>query len=179
MPTDPTHDRRTMLRLASTLLGGSLLAAPAGANQETTTQTTGTETGEENGLVTVESEQDFDETVGRIEADIENIEALTLLTTVDHAENAQSVGLDLPPTTLLIFGNPQVGTPLMQASRTIGIDLPQKMLVWQDGETVNVTYNDPQYLADRHGIEGRRQQLRAIAEVLRALAEGRTGGGSN
>ncbi len=167
-----------MLRLASALLGGSALAAPSGA-QETTTTTTGTETGGENGLVTVESEQDFEATVERIERGIENTEGLTLVTAIDHAENASSVDLDLPPTTLFIFGNPQVGTPLMQASRTIGIDLPQKMLVWQDGDRVNVTYNDPQFLAERHGIEGRRQQLRGVAQVLRALAEGRAGGGGS
>ena len=88
----------------------------------------GGETGvsEGAGLVTVESSQSFDATVGRIRSAIRNNDALTLMTTVDHAANAQSTGMQLPPTTLLIFGNPNLGTPLMQASRSTAIDLPQE-----------------------------------------------------
>lgn len=124
------------------------------------------------GLVTVESDESVEATVETIEGRIER-SPLTLLTTVDHAANAASVDRELPPTTLLILGNPDVGTPLMQAGRTVAIDLPQKMLVWEDEErAVNITYNDPQYLARRHGIDGQDSRLASIAAALEKLATG-------
>ena len=137
----------------------------------------GGETGvsEGAGLVTVESSQSFDATVGRIRSAIRNNDALTLMTTVDHAANAQSAGMQLPPTTLLIFGNPNLGTPLMQASRSTAIDLPQKTLVWEEEGQVYVTYNDPQYLAARHGIDGQEEILSTIANALESLATGSGG----
>ena len=104
------------------------------------------------GLITLESDADFETTVSRVEPALEE-RGLQLVTTVDHAANADSVDMDLPPTTLFLFGNPAVGTPLMQASRSIGIDLPQKLLVWEADDRVRVTYNDPQYLATRHDLE--------------------------
>ncbi|WP_233710608.1 DUF302 domain-containing protein [Natronococcus pandeyae] len=93
-----------------------------------------------------------------------------LVTTVDHAANAAEVGEQLPPTTLFLFGNPEVGTPLMQASRSVGIDLPQKFLLWEDDGEVFVTYNDPQFLADRHDLEGVDEQLERITGTLEELA---------
>lgn len=122
-------------------------------------------------MFTVSVDGSVDETVERIEADIEE-SPLTLLTTIDHAANAASTDRDLPPTTLLIFGNPDVGTPLMQASRSVAIDLPQKMLVWEDDGQVNVTYNDARYLARRHGIDGQEERLEQINTVLDSLATG-------
>ncbi|WP_132057895.1 DUF302 domain-containing protein [Halorussus amylolyticus] len=186
-------DRRTILRAAFAGASGLALAGTA-AGQETTegdTTASGDETTTEGGeattesdetttgasddagLVTVESDDDFETTVERITGAIEGNENLTLVTTVDHAENAESAGLDLPPTTLLAFGNPQLGTQLMQASRSAAIDLPQKMLVWEaeDG-SVNVTYNDPAWLADRHGVEGRDEVLAQISGALESLATG-------
>jgi uncharacterized protein (DUF302 family) len=188
-------ERRTLLRL----LGASTVAATAGCSTQgdgdggepsattrtsdsttdemTTATTTETESGTETestsdaGLVTVTSDQSFQQTVDRIERDIEGGN-LTLMTTVDHAANAEQAGMDLPPTTLFVFGNPNVGTPLMQASRTMAIDLPQKLLVWEDGEETKVTYNDPTSLADRHGIEGNEETLQKVAGVLERLATG-------
>jgi uncharacterized protein (DUF302 family) len=124
-----------------------------------------------DGLVTVTSDTSVEETISRIENDIEN-SPLTLVTTIDHAANAASVDKDLPSTTLLIFGNPDVGTPLMNSSRSVAIDLPQKMLVWEDAGQTKVTYNDPQYLAQRHGIEGENGRLEQISAVLNNLATG-------
>jgi uncharacterized protein (DUF302 family) len=124
------------------------------------------------GLVTVESSDPFEATVTRITRTIESNPNLTLITTVDHAANAESVGKELPPTTLLLFGNPKLGTPLMQRKRTIGIDLPQKILIWEKEQTVNVTYNDPFYLADRHGITGAEEILTKIATALQKIATG-------
>jgi uncharacterized protein (DUF302 family) len=191
-------ERRQFLRTA--LAGAGLTIAGTAAGQETTTgggeTTAGGETtteGEETtegeattedetttaapatdeGLVTVPSDENVGATVERIEEDIEDSDDLILVTTIDHARNAANAGLDLRPTTLVVFGNPNLGTQLMQASQTAGIDLPQKLLV-REGEdgSVNVTYNDPQWLAERHGIEGREEVLTQISNALRTLATG-------
>lgn len=127
--------------------------------------------GMDDGLVTVTVDESVDATVRRIESDVAG-SPLTLLAAVDHAENAASVDRDLPPTRLLLVGNPDVGTPLMQDARSVAIDLPQKLLVWDDGGRTKVTYNDPQYLARRHGIEDETQRLNRIGSVLNDLATG-------
>ena len=167
--------RRTFLRVAgaaSVATTGIGTAAATGAGDDETDGGTADGSVEEGaGLVTVERTTAFAETVDCIESAIEDQEPLTLLATVDHAENAASVGEDLPPTKLLIFGNPALGTELMQRERSVGVDLPQKLLVWaaEDGG-VNVTYNDPEYLAARHGIEGGDETFETIADALANLA---------
>jgi len=130
-----------------------------------------TETATDDGLVSVSTEDSVEATVDRITGDIE-ASPLTLMTTVDHAENAASVDMELPPTTLLIFGNPEVGTPLIQERRSVAIDLPQKLLVWDNNGETTVTYNDPEYLADRHGITEQDDRLEEIRSVLDGLATG-------
>jgi len=104
------------------------------------------------GLTTVASNGTIDETWDRLLAAIEGSPA-NIAFTVDHEAGADSVGLDLRPTRLVVFGNPNLGTPLMQEKPTIGIDLPLKILVWEDadGDTF-VTTNDIDFLAARHGI---------------------------
>jgi uncharacterized protein (DUF302 family) len=130
-----------------------------------------TDGGTDDGLVTLESDADVDESVARVTDAIDENDALGLMAEVDHAANAETVDRDLPPTTVLIFGNPDLGTPLMQAGRTLAIDLPQKLLVMEreDG-TVTVTYNDPAYLADRHGIDGETDRLDTVSGALASLA---------
>jgi uncharacterized protein (DUF302 family) len=95
---------------------------------------------------------------------------LSVLARVDHAAAAAEAGMDLGPTDLLVFGNPKGGTPLMQANQTMGIDLPLKALVWQDrqGKTW-LGYNDPGWLAARHGVENDKV-LAAMRDMLAALA---------
>lgn len=124
------------------------------------------------GLVTVTSEDAFFATVRRIRNDIETSDDLTLVSVVNHAAAARDAGLDLRPTTLIVFGNAAAGTPLMQEARTFGIDLPQKLLVWRADGVVNVSYNDPHYLADRHGVTGQDELLDDIEAALRQLATG-------
>lgn len=102
---------------------------------------------------------------------IEDNDNLSLMTTVDHAENAESTDYELPPTTVLVFGNPELGTPLMQAGRTLAIDLPQKLLLMEhDDGTVTVSYNNPDYLAERHGIDSDDDRLDTAEEALSSLA---------
>jgi uncharacterized protein (DUF302 family) len=161
-------DRRTFIR--ATGLAGGLAFAGVAAGQETTPEDDDTS---EDGLVTVESDEAFDATVERIESDVEDSGNLSLVTTVDHAENAESAGMDLRPTTLFLFGNPQVGTQLMQRSQSVGVDLPLKMLVWEaEGETVNVTYNDPEWIIERHDIDAPAMIVEQVSSVLESLANG-------
>jgi len=125
----------------------------------------------QDGTVTLQSNYAFDKTIDRLEKVLtEN--GLTIFKKVDHQEGAASVNMDLPPTTVFIFGNPKLGTPLMQCAPTVAIDLPQKMLIWedQDGE-VNLGYNSPDYLKKRHGIEGCDQELQKITGALKKFAQ--------
>jgi uncharacterized protein (DUF302 family) len=92
---------------------------------------------------------------------------LTILARIDHASAAAQVGMELRPTEVLIFGNPRAGTPLMQAAKTLGIDLPLKAMVWQDGEgNTCVAYYEPKWLAQRHGVPV------ALNELLDAMTDG-------
>jgi uncharacterized protein (DUF302 family) len=111
-------------------------------------------TNENNGLVTVRSRLGHSETVAALSAEIQRRGA-TMFATIDHAKGAVDVGMTLRPTTVIVFGNAKAGTPLMQQQQTIGIDLPLKLLVWVDAQgTTQVTYNDPSWIAARHGIAG-------------------------
>lgn len=125
----------------------------------------------ENGLKTRSSPYDVEETAFRLEKNI-NDQGLTLITRVDHSANAEKVGAELKPTQLLIFGNPKVGTPLMKCSPTTAIDLPQKILVWQnDDNQTQITYNQPQYLKKRHDIQGCDEILDKVSVVLKDITE--------
>jgi uncharacterized protein (DUF302 family) len=124
-----------------------------------------------NGLVTLRSSRDFTTTLERLLAALAS-KGITVFARIDHAAGAASVGLALPPTTLVMFGNPAAGTPLMQAAQTAGIDLPMKVLVWQDAQgAVSLSYNDPAWIAARHQLgETVSQAAAALAVGLEALA---------
>jgi len=105
-----------------------------------------------DGLITLRSSYGPKETMNKLETEVK-AKGLTVFARIDHAAGAAEVGLPLPPTELLIFGNAKGGTPLMQSVQTIGIDLPLKALVWQDASgTTWLSYNDPNWLAKRHGL---------------------------
>ncbi len=130
------------------------------------------------GLVVMTSAHSVDSTVARLEQALTAAGPISIMARVDHAANAETANTSLRPTRLLIFGNPTLGTPLMQASPTTAIDLPQKMLVWADPTgQVRLAYNDPQYLAERHDITGRDDELQKISAALRKLARRATGSG--
>lgn len=110
----------------------------------------------EDGLVTRPSKYSVAETVDRLEAGLRQAGA-TVFARIDYAQSAREAGLELKPLVLILFGNPKAGTPLMAQSPTVGIDLPLKFLVWQDGSgKVFTTFNSADYLAHtllpRHGI---------------------------
>ena len=120
-----------------------------------------------NGIVCKKSKHSVDETVEKLKATLE-AKGVTLFALVDHSGEAQKVGLAMPPTKLLIFGSPKGGTPLMLASPSVAIDLPLKILVAQDKDgTVNVCYNAPEYLQQRHGFP---QDLLSNIAVVETLA---------
>lgn len=124
-----------------------------------------------NGLVKYESNYSVKETADRFE-ELAKSKGLTLFARVDHQKNAQSVDLELRPTEVIIFGNPKVGTPLMQCAQNVAIDLPQKVLVSQDvNNKVWLSYNNPSYLMKRHDIEGCDAVINNISGVLSGLAK--------
>ncbi len=125
----------------------------------------------EDGLITTASVHEFDKTLARLEAALRD-KGMTIFARVDHAEGAAAVGLNLRPTTVVVFGNPRGGTPLMQATQKIGLELPLKILVWEDasGKTA-LSYDDPVWLAQRFGLDPTLAQVEAISGVLASLAD--------
>lgn len=120
----------------------------------------------ETGIVTIPSRHSVDETVQRLE-NILQAKGVKLFAFVDHSGEAAKAGMRMPPTKLLIFGNPKAGTPLMIASPSIAIDLPLKVLVWEDADgAVRISYNDPSYLQARHGLPRELLQNIAVVEAL-------------
>lgn len=123
-----------------------------------------------DGLTTVASHFGPKETLDRLEADV-RAKGLTVFARIDHAAGAAAAGLTLLPTAVLIFGNARGGTPLMQANQLIGIDLPLKVLVWQDtsGKTW-LSYVDPAILAQRYGLPAdTAASVNPLSGALRAL----------
>lgn len=121
-------------------------------------------------LITTQSALSVEETADKLEAMMKE-KGLTVFARINHAENAAGVDLDLRPTELIIFGNPKVGTPLMQCSQTIAIDLPQKMLVWQNEEgKAWLSYNNPDALQERHNVEGCDETFAKVKKVLGGLS---------
>jgi uncharacterized protein (DUF302 family) len=124
------------------------------------------------GLIIRASRHDPKETMDRLAAAV-TARGAAVVARIDHAAAAATAGLALPPTEVLVFGNPRAGTPLMQAAQTIGIDLPLKALVWRDTSGItHLGYNDPYWLARRHSAEvGAEAILKAMADFLAAVAE--------
>jgi len=122
----------------------------------------------ENGIVTIPSNHSVDATVEKLEGML-RAKSVTLFTLVDHSGEAAKVGLAMPPTKLLIFGNPKAGTPLMLAAPSSAIDLPLKLLVWEDTQgKVWIAYNSAEYLQQRHGLPPGLIPNIAVAEALAA-----------
>jgi uncharacterized protein (DUF302 family) len=106
----------------------------------------------EDGLITIASNHSVKETMDRLEAGLRG-QGVSVFARIDHGAGAAEAGMSLRPTELIVFGHPKAGTPLMLAKQSIGIDLPLKMLAWQDAaDKTRVTYNDMAWLAKRHGL---------------------------
>ena len=123
-----------------------------------------------SGIIDKLSHHSVGETVEKLKGILQS-KGVTLFALVDHSGEAEKVGMKMRPTKLLIFGSPKSGTPLMQAAPSVAIDLPLKILVWEDGQgRVWVSYNSPAYLQERHGISPELMQNIAVIETLAAKA---------
>jgi len=149
-----------MLGLAVLMLSLVLLAAASNVVKK------------KNGIVEVPSNHSVDETVERVKSILES-KGVTLFALIDHSGEAEKVGMKMPPTKLLIFGSPKSGTPLMLAAPSIAIDLPLKILVWEDSQgKVWLSYNSPEYLKERHDLpENLVQNIAVVATLTEKAGE--------
>jgi uncharacterized protein (DUF302 family) len=121
------------------------------------------------GLTTIPSSLVPKETMDRLVAEI-RAKGMNVFARIDHAAGAAEVGLKLRPTELILFGNALGGTPLMQSVQTVGIDLPLKVLVWQDAEGKTwVSYNEPRWIEQRHGVTSTEQVVSKMTDMLSAM----------
>jgi len=130
---------------------------------------------EVKGLIVKPSKFSVTETIDKLEAVLKK-KGITIVTRWSHEKGAKKVGIPLRPTELLIFGNPKLGSHFFTSAQTAGIDLPMKALAWQDADgKVWLGYNDPQYIADRHGIENRAEIVKKMTGALNKLTDIATG----
>jgi len=123
-----------------------------------------------NGITDVPTDHSVDATVEKLTAILQS-SGITLFALVDHSGEAEKAGFKMPPTKLLIFGNPKGGTPLMLAAPSMAIDLPLKILVWQDPQgKVWLSYNTPAYLRERHNFPAELVKNIAAVEALASKA---------
>ncbi len=135
------------------------------------TNSTANESQNPTALIIVDSQHSVTDTADRLAKLIED-KGLNLFARIDHTENAKKVDLELAPTEVIIFGNPLVGTKLMQCAPTMAIDLPQKALVWQDADgNTKIAYNNPMHMKQLHSIEGCDPILEKVSGLLAGLAK--------
>jgi uncharacterized protein (DUF302 family) len=121
---------------------------------------------DQSGIVSVAANRSVDDTVSRLQQLLE-AKGVKVFAVVDHSGEAERAGLGMPNTKLVIFGNPKAGTPLMLAAPSIAIDLPLKILVWEDtGGKVWVSYNSPEFLRSRHDLPSDLMQTLAVVGAL-------------
>src|SRR5579859_2340405 len=177
---EKTHSHSTLPAVAITLflalvgLGMTVYLIAVGSNNHSESgnakELTMSTLSRDTGIMDVSSRHSVDETVDKLKAILVS-KGVTLFAVVDHSGEAERVGMKMRPTKLLIFGSPKAGTPLMLASPTSAIDLPLKMLVWEDPKgNVLISYNSPEYLAQRHGIPLDLLQNIAVVKALADLA---------
>lgn len=149
-----------MKRLLTSLLAAALLAGAAAAAAH-----------DEDGLITKASPHGAKETIDRLERVLTE-KGIVVAMRWSHGDRAKAVGIAVRPTELIVFGNPRLGSHLFTSAQTAGIDLPMKALAWEDvdGKTW-LTYNDPAYLAGRHGIDDREEVIAKMSGALDRLTD--------
>jgi uncharacterized protein (DUF302 family) len=172
---DDQSERRLVVKylLLTALLVALVLPGSASPPQEVVEKEKGMVNmivGKDGGVVSIPSNHSVDETVDRLK-DILRSKEITLFALIDHSGEAAKVGMRMPPTKLLILGNPKGGTPLMLASPSSALDLPLKILVSEDAQgKVWLSYNSPEYLKERYGLPPNLLPSIAIVETLAAKA---------
>lgn len=127
-----------------------------------------------DGMVSVPSQFDVAQTTAKLEQVLQ-AKGMKVFAVIDHSAGAKAAGMDLKPTKLVLFGNPKVGTPLMQCQQSIALDLPQKALIWEDQQGVTrLSYNAPFYLQERHQVEGCSAVFEKVSKALAAFAKAAT-----
>jgi len=168
---DDRSERRLVVKysLLAAIFAGVMLPGSASSAGDTPASP-GTIVGKEGGIVNIPSKHSVDETVERLK-NILRSKQITLFALIDHSGEAAKVGMKMPPTKLLIFGNPKGGTPLMLAAPSSALDLPLKILVSEDAQgKVWLSYNSPEYLKERHGLPSNLLPNIAVIETLSAAA---------
>lgn len=160
-----TLRRRTRIRIVLLLLIGPLPAVLAVATSAVAQEPI--EASE--GMVAYRSNAPFDETLERVEAAVRSRD-LFVMRILDHSESAALMGRSLAPNSVVLFGNPRIGSQVMTCSPRVGIDLPNKLLVWEETGAVFVAYNDPAYLVRRHSIRGCDEVLKQVSKNLEGIA---------
>jgi len=123
----------------------------------------------DNGLVSKKSKHSAVQTIDRLEALLKK-KGINVVARVSHTKNAEGVGIEIRPTELIIFGNPKLGSNMFTSNQLAGIDLPMKALAWEDDKgQVWITYNDPAYIATRHGIKDREEVVKKMSGALENL----------
>jgi len=151
---------------------GALTNLSTGASQDTLVTAENSEVDIEEGIIIKKVNGSCDAAYTRLRAAIENNPNLKIIFELDHKANAAKVNLELDPTRLIVFGNPNLGTPLMQNAQTTALDLPQKMLLWTEANGDSyVAYNDPAFLVYRHGITENEEVLQTITGALDKLSD--------
>ena len=141
------------------------------ASNSTVMESDDTQTTLNEGIITTVSKQDFETTYTTLKNTIENNPALRIFTELDHQANAQNTDIELRPTRVIIFGNPNLGSPLMASSPSTALDLPQKMLVYENelGE-VKISYNSTDFLTSRHHLKDTEKSIDKISKALQNIA---------
>ncbi len=143
-----------------------LLCVPAIARSQTQTDSPAVDRLEATGVVIKSSPYSVKETSDRLTKILE-AKGLRIFANIDHRDNAAHAGLELAATQVILFGNPKLGTPLMQCNQSIAIDLPQKILIWENEQGVQLAYNNPAFLSGRHRLQGCGQQV--VSQISKAL----------
>ena len=121
------------------------------------------------GVINIASKHSVEQTANKLEKVLLS-KGMKIFQRVKHSDGAKTVGININPTELIIFGNPKVGAPLMKCAPTVAIDLPQKAVIWQDEkQKVWISYNDPAYLKQRHNIQGGDKVLAKVSAALSKL----------
>ena len=125
----------------------------------------------DNGIIVKESNRSVTETISLLEETLKS-KGITIFARIDHAAGASKIDQSLRPTELLIFGNPKLGTPLMQSNQTAGVDLPLKALAYEDADgKVYLAYNDPAYLSQRHDLGEKAKVIEKISGALNKFSD--------